>query len=133
MQYEVGAKVYYMNDKGEWLPGVIHGVRTVEKPKKGTPGLVLPRSSYLVDTGKDNHIDRIVGDRKSRELGIRYNKILVEASENSPEDIDTETKRAAITRELIRKDPSLLKTDLHETVVRQPEQVEVTADFLKPR
>lgn len=51
MQYKIGQKVQYLDDKGEWRPGVVHAVNSHE-----TAAGVITGVSYLVDTGKDTNV-----------------------------------------------------------------------------
>jgi len=47
MSYQAGDKVQYVDRKGKWRNGVIHGVRKAEAVRG--PDIVL---GYLIDTGK---------------------------------------------------------------------------------
>jgi hypothetical protein len=68
--YQAGDKIFYLNAKGRWVPGLIHGVVTHEQPS----GLITHKR-YLIDTGRENpeHIGR--PDRQPEQLALREEQI----------------------------------------------------------
>lgn len=116
--YEVGEKVHYRiyDDKGEekWYAGVIHGVRTYEN--KG----IVKALSYLVDTGRNTRVDEYPFDHRDREINKRINKL-----RKPGEDIDKVLNK-------VLKDTDLPAPKLDIERVRQPEQLEVAPDNLRP-
>lgn len=63
---EVGADVEYLQ-KDKWRKGVIHGVRSYDVNKK-------PVITYLVDTGKNEHVDEIITPDGEDNVTVRQPK-----------------------------------------------------------
>lgn len=62
---KIGDKVTYKKSSGKDAKGTIHAIRYVDT-KSGKKVL-----SYLIDTGKDEHLDEIVTDKDEKNIFVR--------------------------------------------------------------
>jgi hypothetical protein len=128
-EYQPGQKVQYQlpDKKGKmhWLPGAIHGVRRYEDPATNA----IIKITYLIDTGRNVRLDEHPFDHRDREINKRINKQHKPILDNP--DKDWENKLKVVKDVLASPDLPDSKPDVD--VVRQPEQIELTEDFIKPR
>jgi hypothetical protein len=113
-----GDKIQYrLHDakgKEHWFDGVIHGVRRYETSE----GLIT-KTTYMVDTGRNTRVDKIVFDHRDREIHKR---------------VAIEQGRGATPDQAFNKVSKMLdlpdnKMGIEE--VRQPEQIELPAEFIR--
>lgn len=115
---QIGQKVRYTNDRGKQATGVIFGIRQAER----SSGFVLG-NTYLIDTGGAVREDKTLVDRNDRKL----NELINAAMDKLPTNHSL-ADRAEASREITTKHKHLLKPDIEEVIVRQPEQVERLAE-----
>jgi hypothetical protein len=124
--YEVGQKVKYKlfdkHAKEHWFDGVIHGLKRYEDASG-----IITKVTYLVDTGRDERVDKHPFNPRDREVDKRINKIL-----RDPNDKRGLDKLDEIVEDVLGQ-KNLPANSLEFDVVRQPEQLELTEDFLAPR
>lgn len=128
MDYETGQKIQYMlpdkKGKQHWFAGVIHGVRRYEDAGTNT----ITKVTYLVDTGRHTRIDEIVFNHRDREITKRFNKAFKPTSDHQKNHEQRVKLISAISEH-----PDLPDSKLGVERVRQPEQIELTAEFIRPR
>lgn len=127
MSYEIGDKVKYKTDKGGWKVGTVFAIRHYDFKKEyfTNDGVKLSSISYLIDTGNDVRVDEVVHDPRVEKINELITKEVEKTKARDPKKIG-EIVHAVHTR-----------TDLPESKItiekiRQPEQVEVTPDHIKP-
>jgi hypothetical protein len=115
--YNPGDKIQFMlpdkDGKPVWFDGVVHGVKQYEKN-----GLV-EKVAYLIDTGRNERVDEYPFDHRDRELNKQ-----IQAEQKKGADI-----HQAIKKVIDRNDLPPSKLDVE--ISRQPEQIELTAEFIR--
>lgn len=114
-ELEAGDKIQYFQD-GKWHKGVIHGVRNYEDAATN----MITRITYLVDTGRNERVDEYPFDHRDREINKRVNAMV---SKGKPHI-------EALNAVLKHSDLPDNKPDVER--VRQPEQIELPAEHIKP-
>lgn len=122
-ELQLGDRVKYHTGNEKWMNGIVHAVRKVDDIN-GQPRVL----AYLIDTGRDERVDVYKTNLKdvahSREFTKHFHK--VSKSETLEEaGLQAMVKANAATEHL----PDEIITD----VVRQPQQVDVSAEWVKPR
>lgn len=117
-QYQSGDKILFLYKDGKWYRGVIHGVRTVEDHNG-----IVKSVSYLVDTGRNTRVDEYPFNHRDREISKRLN-------ENLPKGADHDQANKMIKD--IMASPDLPEDKMDVEKVRQPEQIELSAEQIKP-
>ncbi len=110
--------------KQHWFPGVIHGVRRYEDSSG-----IITKITYLVDTGRDEMVLESVRDKRGQEIDKRLHKAMSKIDRKDPERGE---KHMKLLQE-ISEHPDLPETELYTEKIRQPEQIELTAEFIRPR
>lgn len=122
----VGADVQYRHFDAHgtpsWRKGVIHSVRKIDTDRSSK---VL---SYLVDTGKDYHVDEVSYDVRSAEITKRVNEEL------DKQDLTGDERLEAFFDVVkdVADQKDLPKRKIVNETIRQPELVEVIPDDIKP-
>lgn len=121
----LGAKVTYkdFDKKGKemWRDGVIHGITKVDT--KSGPRVL----AYVVDTGKDEHIDEVTYDKRSVEITKRVGAELEKRGLEGDERIEAFTE---ITKDVVAQ-KDLPKSKIVTEIVRQPELTYVEPKDIK--
>lgn len=112
---EPGTKVEYMAG-GEWKLGVVHGYRQYE-----TEAGIVKGVTYLIDTGEDERVDEYPFDHREREISRQMNDHMKKHNSTVPEAFQAVTKKN-----------DLPESKLDVERVRQPKQLEVSQQFVKP-
>lgn len=116
MELESGAKVKYHTGDEKWKNGVIHGVRKVDDVNN------IPRVlSYIIDTGRHHRIDQHSHSLRDMSLNQHIQKHL--KAGHTREEANTKAY------ESVKDMPDEVVTE----TVRQPEQVDVRPEWVKPR
>lgn len=111
--FNTGDKVQYrVGDK--WRDGVVHGVSKGEDAKGRVVSL-----SYLVDTGKDERVDKYPYNPRDVEFNKRVHKLIDDGAE--VQDALAE----------VEKHKDLPKSANKVEIVRQPKQVAVLPDDIR--
>lgn len=118
--FEAGDKIQYRlfdkKGKAHWLDGAIHGVKRYEDPSG-----VITNLTYLVDTGRNTRVDEKHRDKRALEVEKRAKKIMKTGK----------TQFEALIE--IDKHTDLPDSELVVLEVRQPEQIELPAEHIRPR
>lgn len=116
-ELESGSKVKYHTGDGKWKNGTVHAVRKIEDNK--THEVIT--TSYLVDTGRNTRVDVYTTNLKHLAYGQEFSK---------------HTDRGASTEVAVAKAKAHVEKmpdEIVEETVRQPQQVEVAQENIKPR
>lgn len=117
--HDTGDKIQYRlfdkDGKEHWFPGVIHGVRRYEDPKTNA----ITKVTYLVDTGRDYHVEERQIEVRGEEIARRLEAALA----------DGEDQEKAIKR--IAKADDLPDSAIKTVKVRQPEQLELEVKHIR--
>lgn len=114
---QAGDKIEYQVGN-QWKKGTIHGVKKAEAVKG--PDIVL---SYLVDTGKDARIDKVVHDVRDDAVTDMANKIVADPKDHIDNFVDAVAKA--------EKSNKLPESKLVTETIRQPEQIEVLPENIR--
>lgn len=121
--YEAGQKIEYRlldkAGKAHWFKGLIHGVKRIEDPATN----MIISISYLVDTGRHERIDEVPHNPRGTEIHKRASKLIRTGEHtNFKKVFDEVAGHSDLPDEGIVIDK-----------VRQPEQIELPAEFIRPR
>lgn len=126
--FEIGQKIKYklLDKKGKehWFDGLIHGIKRSEDPSTN----LITNITYLVDTGRSTRIDEHTFNPRAREIDKRIKKISLVKRGHGMEHEET--------LEEINKifDHDDLPDNTIETeLIRQPEQLELSQNFIKAK
>lgn len=121
-EYQVDQKIKYKlfdkKSKEHWFNGVIHGVKRFENEAG-----VITKITYLVDTGRHERLDEHPFNHREREMSKRIRKLVRSGEAQSHPE--------ALQKVLEYTDLPDDKPDVE--VFRQPEQIELTEEFIAPR
>lgn len=115
---KAGDKVEYKVGD-QWRAGVIHGVKKAQDIHDRD--LVL---GYLVDTGEVARIDYVTHDKRDDAVTELANKIV--------DDPKNKINNFMEAVEKVEKDEKLPKSKLVTEEIKQPKQVEVSPDNIRP-
>ncbi len=122
-ELNIGQKVKYHLDDKKWRTGSVHAVRKVDT-SSGRQAVI----AYLVDTGKDERVDEYSVNKRDVEISKRSAKLhrkYLAGSKPNPEKFFEEV-------EAISQQDDLPESKVEHHKVRQPEQVEVRPENIKP-
>ncbi len=122
---ELGAEVEYKTSskKGAvWRKGIIHAIKKAEAVTG--PDIIL---GYLVDTGKDEHVDEFKYSPRDRELTKRVNAAMKKRGLLASENLEEAQKLV----DELSKAKDLPKHEILIERNRQPEQIEVSPEDIR--
>jgi hypothetical protein len=125
-EYQIGQKIKYAlkdkNGKEHWLDGVIFAVKSHEAQAN-----IITKITYLVDTGRHTRLDEYPYDQREREISRRAGKII-----RDPNDKRTIIDYTKILSSILEH-PDLPESKIVTEKVRQPEQIELPGELIRPR
>lgn len=116
---QAGDKIQYRlfdsKKKEHWFDGVVHGVRRYESPEG-----FITKTTYMIDTGRNTRLDKYPYDVRNREINKRWN-------------IEQQAKGGDAFQNLIKvsKMADLPDSKMEVEEVRQPEQIELPAEYIR--
>lgn len=119
-ELEAGSKIQYRlfdkNGKEHWFKGVVHGVRRYEDPATK----MITKMTYMVDTGRHERLDKNPFDPRGREITKQVN-VLTDKGMDLTKALDR----------VVKKD-DLPESGVEYDIIRQPEQIELPPEHIRP-
>lgn len=121
---EAGTKVKYClpdaKGKMHWFNGVVHAVRNYENENQ-----VITKTTYLVDTNRDERVDEFTVDPRGIEIGKQLDKEMEKQAKKGGDVHVGEALKVVLERD------NLPESDPQTVTIRQPEQLELPASQIK--